>query len=398
VTHLRVRGRDCRTGQTIEIVAEGGRIVAVGEPTPGPAVGGPDVLLAPGLIDVQVNGFAGHDLNSDDVTPAAVAGVVRSLWRAGVTLCCPTITTGSADRMRRSLAAIAQAVEEDPVVRHAVAAIHVEGPYISPEDGPRGAHPREHVRPPNWDEFQSFQEAAGGRIGIVTLAPETPGAVPFVERAVRAGLVVALGHHGASAAQIEAAVAAGARFCTHLGNGSHAMLPRHPNYVWEQLANDALWAGIIVDGHHLPPSVVKCFVRAKGVGRLVLVSDAVHVAGLPPGRYDFLDHAVEVSPSGRVSLAGTPYLAGSSLSLCQALANVVAFAGISLGEAVSMATANPARLLGLEGKRGGLAVGQAADLLLFRLDDGKVEVVATIAGGSVVYGGLRVAEQDEHAG
>jgi N-acetylglucosamine-6-phosphate deacetylase len=384
---LSLRGRHYETGEVVEVLADGGRIARIGPPTGEPVLGGADVWLAPGLVDVQVNGFAGHNLNADDVTPDTVSEMVRSLWRAGVTLSCPTVTTGSASRMRRSLAAVARAAAADPVVRHAVAGVHVEGPYISPEDGPRGAHPREHVRPPDWDEFLTFQEAAEGLIRIVTLAPETPGAIRFVERAVRAGLVVALGHHGASAEQIRAAVAAGASFATHLGNGAHAMLPRHPNYVWEQLADDALRAGIIVDGHHLPPAVVKCFVRAKGVERLVLVSDAVHVAGLPPGRYEFLSHAVEVSPTGRVSLAGTPYLAGSSLMLCQALANVVAFAGVSLREAVEMATLNPVRLLGLEGRRGGLAVGQPADLLLFRLDEAarRIEVVAVVARGEVVY-------------
>ncbi len=382
------RGRDYRTGELVEVVARDGLIARVGPPgdEPGRRAGADDAWLAPGLIDVQVNGFRGHNLNGANPTAADVIMMVRSLWSAGVTLCCPTITTGSFERMRASLAAVARAVEEDPAVRHGVAVVHMEGPYISPEDGPRGAHPKAHVRPPDWDEFQRLQEASGGRIGIVTLAPEAPGAIPFVERAVAAGVTVALGHHGASAERIDAAVKAGASLCTHLGNGAHAQLPRHPNYVWEQLANDALRAGIIVDGHHLPPAVVKCFVRAKGLERLVMVSDAVHVAGLPPGRYEFLDHAVEIAPSGRVSLAGTPYLAGSSLSLYQALGNVVAFAGIPLREAVDLATANPARLLGLAGRRGALEVGQPADVLLFGFDEaaGRTSLIATVAAGERV--------------
>ena len=384
---LRIRGQDYRDGEVVEVVVESGRIVGMGPPTGRAALGGPDVMLSPGLLDAQVNGFAGYDLNSPTVTPGDVSGAVRSLWKAGVTLCCPTVTTGPVERIVRSLTAIARAADGDPVVRHGVAAIHLEGPYISPEDGPRGAHPREHVRPPDWEEFQRFQEAAGGRIGVVTLAPELPGALEFVERAAQDGLVVALGHHGASGKQIEAAVAAGARLCTHLGNGAHAVLSRHPNYIWEQLADDALAASIVVDGHHLPPSVVKCFVRAKGVQRLLLVSDAVHLAGLPPGRYRCLGRDVELGESGRISLVGTPYLAGSSLSLCQALANVIAFAGVTLREAVEMATLNPARLLGLEGDRGGLAVGQTADLLLFRMSraERRVEVVATVAAGEVVF-------------
>ena len=240
---------------------------------------------------------------------------------------------------------------------------------------------------PNKPKQVSWFNGCGGRIGVVTLAPESPGAIPFVERAAGAGVIVALGHHGASGEQIAAAVAAGARLSTHLGNGAHAQLPRHPNYIWEQLAEDALWAGIIPDGHHLPPAVVKCFVRAKGVERLLLVSDAIHLAGLPPGKYEFLDRAVEVSLSGRVSLAGTPYLAGSILYLCQGLANAMAFAGVSLEDVVDMATANPVRLLGLAGTRGALAVGQPADLVLLQLDQAarRADVVATVAAGQVVY-------------
>ena len=180
---------------------------------------------------------------------------------------------------------------------------------------------------------------------------------------------------------------AGARLSTHLGNGSHAVLPRHPNYLWDQLAEDRLWASLIVDGHHLPPAAVKTFLRAKGLGRALLVSDAVHVAGLPPGRYELMGGAVEVGASGRVSLAGTPYLAGSSLRLCDALPNAMAFAGISLAEAVDLASLNPARLLGIAGDRGRLEVGQPADLILFGLNGAELRLAATVAAGEVVYRG-----------
>lgn len=383
----RVRGRDSGTGELVDVVAEAGVVVEVRPATGEPAVGGPDLYLAPGLIDVQVNGFAGHDLSSPTVTPDDVSAVARALWSAGVTRFCPTVTTGSRERMIASLRAIAAAAEGDRITRHAVVGVHLEGPYISPEDGPRGAHPREHVRPPSWEELQAFQDAARGLIRLVTLAPEMPGALRAIELASESGLVVALGHHAASGEQIRAAVRAGARLSTHLGNGAHALLPRHPNYIWDQLAEDALWASIIVDGHHLPPAVVKCFVRAKGVGRLLLVSDAVHVAGLPPGRYEFGDQAIELGASGRVSLAGTPYLAGSSLSLCQALGAVVRFAEVSLAAAVRMATANPAALLGLGDEYGDLRPGQPADLCLFRIDEGagRVELMATLVAGQLTF-------------
>jgi N-acetylglucosamine-6-phosphate deacetylase len=385
---MRIRGRHYQSGVLTDIVVAEGRIAAIEPAGALPAeLGGPDVWLAPAFIDIQVNGFKGHDLNGPATTAADVAAVTRALWGAGVGLFCPTITTGPFEQLVRSLRAVAEACEADPQVRHAVAMIHLEGPYISPEDGPRGAHPREHVRPPDWEEFQRLQEAAGGRIGMVTLAPELPGAISFIERLTTAGVIVALGHHAGTKEHIDAAVSAGARTCTHLGNGAHAMLPRHPNYIWEQLANDALWASFIVDGHHLPPSVVKCMIRAKGLERSILVSDAVWVAGLPPGRYSFMGLDVELTPQRRVQLSGTPYLAGSALELYEGIGKLVQFAGITLAQAIETVTVNPARLLGLADRWGLLAPGRSADLSLFTWDAQRQEVavVATLAQGDVVY-------------
>src|SRR5262249_29613719 len=173
---------------------------------------------------------------------------------------CTTVITNAFDALVHGLSTIRRAREIDRDVARAVPAIHLEGPYISPEDGPRGAHPRRHVRPPDWDEFQRLQEAAGGLIRLVTLAPEHEVAIRFIEQLVAWGVVVSIGHTGATASQIREAISAGARLSTHLGNGCHAMLPRHDNYIWEQLAADELWASIICDGHHLPPAVVRCIV------------------------------------------------------------------------------------------------------------------------------------------
>lgn len=392
-------GRHVASGDLIEVAVEGGRIVSVGggRRTDVPGLGGApaaaEVWLAAALFDSQVNGFGGRDLNAADTSPDDVAAVMRLLWEAGVARFCPTVTTHSFDRMAASLRAIDAACERDPQVAHAAVCAHVEGPYISAEDGPRGAHPREHTRPPDWDEFRRLQDAAGGRIGYVTLAPELPGAAAFVERVVREGaaltrsgrpIVVALGHHAGSSEQIRDAVEAGARHCTHLGNGAHAQLPRHPNYLWDQLAEDRLSAGIIADGHHLPPAVVKTFIRAKGLDRTVLVSDAIAAAGLPPGRYEGnKGQAIEVTESGRIQLAGTPYLAGSGLRLHEGVGNAVRFAGISLADAISLATANPARLFGIDDTYGRVEPGLSADLVLFHWDEaaGRVAIVDTIVAG-----------------
>ncbi len=354
---------------------------------PPEAVGGPDCVVCPALLDIQINGSAGRDLGGEDTTTDDVAAVTEALHAAGVGLYCPTIGTQSSEVISACMRTIAEACEEDEGIADSAVCIHLEGPYISDEDGPRGAHPREHTRDPDWDEFRRFQDAAGGRVGIVTLAPERDGAIEFIEKLADEGVVAALGHTGADRDQIRDAVKAGARLSTHLGNGAHAMLPRHPNYIWEQLAADELWASIIPDGHHLPPSVVKCMIRCKGLERTILVSDAVRYAGLKPGDYEGEGRRVEVTPEGRVQLKGTPYLAGSALELHAGVANAVRFAGISLDEAVRMATLNPARLLGIEGRYGTVEPGKEATLAVLKWDEERqeVEVHSTIVRGRIVY-------------
>lgn len=371
-------------GAPVTVTVSGGVIESV-RPSHA-AEAAPNLWVVPGFVDLQVNGFAGHDLNGERATPETVAAVVRALRPRGVTRFCPTICTAGRDQMIAALRTVARACDEMEWVNRAVVGIHVEGPYISPEDGPRGAHPRDYVRAPDWEEVRAFQEAAGGRIRLFTLAPECPGAIDLIERLSRSGVVPAIGHTNATREDIVAAIAAGARLSTHLGNGAHAMLPRHPNYIWEQLAADALSASFIVDGHHLPPSVVKTFVRAKGIDRCVLVSDAIWLAGRPPGTYQFLTGPVELTADGAVRMAGTRYLAGSVLDLSTAVANVIRFAGIGLADAVGMASRHPAMLLDRP-DLGSLVPGGCADILLVRWPsaDGRLDVVQTVAGGEVVY-------------
>ncbi len=381
---MQIEGRLIETGDAVCLTVEGAAIAAMQS-----IEARSEAWIAPAFIDLQVNGYAGFDFNAADVTPETVAGIVRALWRRGVTAICPTVITQSEAAMCRSLSAIAAACDADPRIAHAVPCIHVEGPFISPEDGPRGAHPLPHVRPPDIAEYRRWQEASGGRVGIVTLAPEHPEALAFI-RAIAGDVVVALGHTAADAAQIRAAVDAGARLSTHLGNGAHARVTRHPNYIWEQMAEDRLAASLICDGHHLPPAVMKAMVRAKGPERTILVSDAVAVAGLPPGVYDAaVGGKVELLPSGRLNLFGTPYLAGSVSALPEGIANAVRYAGVTLAEAVRFATANPARLLRLDGPRGrgAVRVGAMADLTLFRHDraDDTIAIMMTVTNGEVVY-------------
>ena len=341
------------------------------------------ICIAPPLIDIQVNGFAGYDLNSNDVEAADVHQMVKLLWKTGTGFCCPTVVTGSHQRMSRSIQAITTALLKDDTIRSSIIGIHVEGPYISSQDGPRGAHPKEHVRQPNWDEFQRWQDIAEGQIKILTLAPETEGAITLIEKLTESGVVVAIGHTSAEYQQIQDAIQAGATMSTHLGNGAHAQIRRHPNYIWDQLAADELYASFIVDGHHLPPSVVKSMFRAKGLERTVLVSDAVHLAGLQPGRYQFGDRDIELTSDQSVRLYGTDYLAGAAIELARGVENSVKFAKISLDQAFQLATVRPAGVLGLENRIGSIQVGRNADYITFQWDklESKISVLSTVIGG-----------------
>ncbi|MGH9311172.1 MAG: N-acetylglucosamine-6-phosphate deacetylase [Vicinamibacterales bacterium] len=320
----------------------------------------------PGLVDIQVNGFGGTDFNMPGLAPDQIRDAVARLRETGVTRFLPTIITGPLDRFERCARALLAV--DDP----AIAGIHMEGPYISPIDGPRGAHAREHTAPASRDDFDRRQEAAAGRIALVTLAPEVPGALDLIEHLAAAGVRVAIGHSDAPPAMIHAAIQAGATLSTHLGNGCAATLPRHPNVIWEQLAADELWASIIVDGHHLPPSTVKAITRAKAPGRTILVTDAIAAAGCPAGSYRIGDVDVEVGPDRRASLRGTPYLAGSAVSMPEAIGHAVRFTGLPLAEVLKMASDVPSEYLHIP-KAGTVRANWDADN--FRL------LVETVTGG-----------------
>jgi N-acetylglucosamine-6-phosphate deacetylase len=299
-------------------------------------------LTWPGFLDLQVNGFAGVDFNDPAMTMDGLQHAVGALRTHGVTRFLPTLITSSPDRFAQCARLVLQLKSD------AILGIHMEGPYVSPEDGPRGAHPREFTMPASIDDFRRRQEAADGRILIVTLAPEVPGALPFIEYLRGSGVHAAIGHTAASAEVIRDAVKAGATLSTHLGNGCANLIPRHPNFIWEQLAADEMMASIIVDGHHLPPATVKSMIRAKTVRRTILVTDAMAAAGQPPGDYQLGGMKVHLDDTGRVAVPGAPNLAGSALSMDRAVANTVRFAGVPLEDALAMASTHPAAYLGVK--------------------------------------------------
>jgi N-acetylglucosamine-6-phosphate deacetylase len=366
-----ILGLDPGSGQPIEVILNGSIIEDVKH-----ADHNERSLLSSGLIDLQINGYAGFDLNDGALAVETVVGLSACLAALGVTSFLPTLVTASQASLLQALAAIAEAREADELARDMIAGVHMEGPSIAPDDGPRGAHPAKHVREPSLSEFQTWQQASGGLVSMVTLAPEHEGSTAFIRTLAEAGICVAIGHTAASAAQIEGAADAGANMSTHLGNGVAGVLPRHPNLLWAQLADDRLYASFIADGHHLPPDTFKSMIRAKGLDRSILVSDSEALGGCPPGRYwkHSGGHEVVVDPEGRIRLAGTPYLAGAALPLIECIPRAMKMAGLTLAQALGLATANPARLLPGATPRGRLAAGCRADIVVMDRVEGRLQV------------------------
>lgn len=304
-------------------------------------------LLCPGLCDLQVNGYGGREFSSAELTVDDVHRIAGELAHQGTTRFLPTITTAAVDVMAHAAEIIAAALRDESASHGAkIAGIHLEGPFLSPEDGPRGAHPRDHCRPPAWEVFQRLQRAADDSIRLLTMAGEFPEAPEFIRRVTSTGVIVAIGHTNANGEQIAAAVEAGATLSTHLGNGAAPQLPRHPNVIWHQLAEDRLHASLIADGFHLPLEVLKSLIRGKTPSRCILVSDLSGFAGMPPGRYTTSMCELDLLADGKLIIAGQDtLLAGASRPLTDGIAHVVA-AGFSRADAINMASVTPTRLLG----------------------------------------------------
>lgn len=311
----------------------------------------PETYTGPGLVDLQMNGYAGFDFNSAaaDWTLGDLHKVRKALQRRGVAAALPTFITDDAAAVLERARRYAKFLREDSRLEEIFPLLHIEGPFISPADGPRGAHPAEYCRRPvDMPDFLSrLQEASEGRIGIFTLAPELEGALELIEEATAAGICVSIAHTQADLDRLDRAVAAGAKFSTHLGNGSHQMLPRLDNYVQAQLADDRLLASFIADGHHVPFHTLKNFIRAKTPERSVLVTDAIVAAEVGPGRYKLGSKEVVVQEDLYVSKPGEPNLAGSALTLDRAVINTVAHCDVSFKQAWTMASTRPAELVGL---------------------------------------------------
>lgn len=343
-----------------------------------------ETFASGGWIDLQINGYGGINFSDPELDPATLAGILPGIWSSGVTQFLPTLITNTPEALLRGFERLESAREADSRFAASVPGYHLEGPYLSA--GPsQGAHRPEYMKDPDWAEFQRFQEAAGGRIRILTLAPEREGAPEFIRRAVDSGVRIALSHTDAEPAVIHRAVEAGATLNTHLGNGCPQTIDRHRAPLWAQLSNPLLISGLICDGFHLIPDFVRIVRRLKGPGGCFLVTDAVHVAGLPPGDYDLAGKPIQLLSSGKVITGNQGSLAGATVPLHRCLANFLNQTGCSLNEGLALVCENPAHILDLPEITTALQPGQPANLVRFTWKDGAIAVQETLLNGETVF-------------
>ncbi|MEQ1853377.1 MAG: hypothetical protein ABMA01_17500, partial [Chthoniobacteraceae bacterium] len=365
---------DVRSGATFEFSFDAVRLIGKR-----PVRAKPQAVFGPGFCDLQCNGYAGVDFNRADAGLSDVAAAIRAMWTNGCVHVLPTLITASRDRLCMLFERLVGTMRTHPEVAESVPGFHLEGPFISPVDGARGAHPLAHVRAVDRKLWSDCQRATGGRIRLVTVAPEVKGAIPFIRQMRKAGVLPALGHTLADAETVAKACDAGAMMTTHLGNGCPQMIHRHRNPVFAQLGEDRLAASVIADGVHLPADVLRLFSRVKGASRTVLVTDAMAAAGAPAGRYTIGDLEIEVGEDRVVRQPGSPNLAGSALTMDRAVAGLVNMAGATLAEAWAAASTVPWNLLRKAG-----AVDRAGDTcVLARWKGGELKVLATMRGKRV---------------
>jgi N-acetylglucosamine-6-phosphate deacetylase len=303
-------------------------------------------MKIPGLIDLQVNGYRGVDFSSEDLTRENFAQACLGLFEAGTMAFLPTLISSPKHVYRRNLPIIAEVMEADEF-RGRVLGIHLEGPFISAAEGARGSHDLRWVTKPDVQYLKEMVERAGQKVRMITIAAEVDGAVELTQWCTQRGIVVSLGHQMADESDLERLQKAGAKALTHLGNGLPANLPRHDNPIWAGLANDNLYATLITDGHHLPASLVKTIIRAKGVSRCIVVSDASPLAGMPPGAYRTLGNDVILTENGKVYNPATGYLVGSSATILQCMNYLASLNLLSIEELLTLGYHNPLKLLGI---------------------------------------------------
>lgn len=344
-----------------------------------------NLIIGPGFTDIQVNGYGGIDYNEIQTDPLKLAEISRLLYQEGVTTHFPTIITNDPEQISRLIHQIVFLRKSDELSRMSIEGLHIEGPFISPIDGPRGAHPKEFVCAPNWSLVQKWQLESKGLIKMITLSPDWENANSFIEKCVEHGILVSIGHTNATHQQITDAVKAGASLSTHLGNGMHPIIARHPNYLWSQLAKEELGASVIADGFHLPAEVIQIFKQMKK-DKLILVSDSVSLAGMTPGDYNLhIGGEVTLTPEGKLHLKSNPsILAGSASNIRRGVSFLIKNKLAILSDAWEMASVRPQKLL----NPGHILFkeGAIADLILCTTNEnGELKVLKTIKHGRKVF-------------
>ena len=382
-TQYIVSGIHYATGKPVSLEISDGRIINISEPER-LIEGDMNLFIAPGLIDNQINGYANVDFSGKNLSAGGVIAAAEAIWQEGVTTFLPTLITGSHENLIANFNVLNEALVTDKRLAGSIVGFHLEGPYISPDEGYRGCHPVQHIRKPSWDEFSIYQKAAGGKIIQVTLAPELEGSMEFIRFCKKNGIIIAMGHTNSTSEDVKKAVEAGVTLSTHLGNGCANFIHRHHNPIWPQLANENLTATIIADGLHLLPEELIVFFKVKGPDKLILTSDVIFLAGMTPGIYTFLESEVELTKEGMLRNTKLNCLAGASFPLKTGVGNMMKFTGCSLEDAVNMASSNVADIYGLN-DRGSLAAGKMADLIMFEKDAGQIKIRRTYLEGELVY-------------
>jgi N-acetylglucosamine-6-phosphate deacetylase len=380
-----IEGLHFASGKPIQVKIENGKIASIKE-IKKLSDENNKTYISPGFFDNQVNGFAGVSFafGESDLTSEGIKLATSELWKKGVTTYLPTLTTNSQEVLVTNFKLLANAVNDEKLLG-SIPGFHLEGPYINPEDGFRGAHPKQFVRLPDWNEFMEMYKASGENILQVTVSPEMEGAQDFIKKCKEKGIVVAVGHHNANKQQLDLAVENGARISTHLGNGCANMINRHYNPFWSQLANDDLMISIICDGFHLLPEEIQVFYKVKGVDKTIITSDVTSYAALPPGQYKTqTGETIELTPEGKLHYPAQQVLYGSASPITKGIGYIQKVTGCSLADAVQMASTNPAKLYNLN-DRGKLEVGKRADLVVFSMEDFEVKVQKTYVKGELVY-------------
>lgn len=376
-----IKGIDCITNKTVCIELEDGNISSLKYSKDNPEG---DIYMGPGLTDLQVNGFAGIDFNTFPISEEGMIKVINALVKEGVTTFLPTIITNSDSAILSLLKNIDDLCTQSPQINTHVGGIHLEGPFISKEDGARGAHDKKFVKAPDWELFQMFQKASGSRIKIVTISPEWDNCGSFIKKCVKNNILVSIGHTNATPEQIRNAVNAGARMSTHLGNGAALMQPRTMNFIYEQLADERLTASLIADGFHLPDCFLKVALKVKQ-DNAILVSDSTMFAGMASGVYNsHIGGNVLLEENGRLCLKNNSnMLAGAALSILDGINKLLISDIADLGSAWSLASVNPNRITGNSTQYSELT--ETSDLILFRINKNKISILDVFKNGILIY-------------